>query len=343
MIVMSLITLLDDVLDKKTFKKISKELNVSVGTLKRWKLLNNIPKNYQFDLMKMNNIEIDYSKYTTAEKDQFFTPIKTCKKCFDIFLKVLHDYKEFESKYTYVEPSAGSGNFLEVLPKRIIALDIEPKKDNILKKDYLLWKPPSDGKYIVFGNPPFGLRGHMALKFINHSYDFADYVCFILPQLFESDGKGVPRKRVKGYYLIYSEKIDNIFYSPDNKEIKVNCIFQIWSKYHMNEKYIIKDKKNKNIKIYSLSDGGTPSTTRNKKMFYKCDLYIPSTIYGKENMKYYETFDELPRKKGYGILFIKNKEENIKKFKSIDWSKVAFLSTNSAYNIRTSQIAELFD
>ena len=111
----------------------------------------------------------------------------------------------------------------------------------------------------------------------------------------------------------------------------------------MNEKYIIKDKKNKNIKIYSLSDGGTPSTTRNKKMFYKCDLYIPSTIYGKENMKYYETFDELPRKKGYGILFIKNKEENIKKFKSIDWSKVAFLSTNSAYNIRTSQIAELFD
>ena len=105
-------------------------------------------------------------------------------------------------------------------------------------------KPPSDGKYIVFGNPPFGLRGHMALKFINHSYDFADYVCFILPQLFESDGKGVPRKRVKGYYLIYSKKVDNIFYSPDNKEIKVNCIFQIWSKYHMNEKYIIKDKKN---------------------------------------------------------------------------------------------------
>ena len=41
-------------------------------------------------------------------------------------------------------------------------------------------------------------------------------------------------------------------------------------------------------------------------------------------------FDELPRKKGYGILFIKNKEENIKKFKSIDWSKVAFLSTNSS-------------
>jgi len=36
---------------------------------------------------------------------------------------------------------------------------------------------------------------------------FADYVVFILPQIFESDGKGVPRKRVEGYNLTYSEKI----------------------------------------------------------------------------------------------------------------------------------------
>ena len=96
------------------------------------------------------------------------------------------------------------------------------------------------------------------------------------------------------------------------------------------------------MKIYSLSDGGTPSTTRNKKMFGKCDIYIPSTCFGKKNMKYYETFDTLPHKKGYGIVFNKNKIENIKKFKEIDWTRTAFLSTNSALNIRTSQIAALF-
>ena len=45
--------------------------------------------------------------------------------------------------------------------------------------------------------------------FINHSSKFADYVCFILPQLFESDGKGVPRKRVKGLNLIHSEKLED--------------------------------------------------------------------------------------------------------------------------------------
>ena len=56
-------------------------------------------------------------------------------------------------------------------------------------------------------------------------------------------------------------------------------------------------------------------------------------------MKYYATFNDLPGKKGYGIVFIKEKAENIEKCKKLIWSEVAYLSTNSAYNIRTSQIA----
>ena len=39
---------------------------------------------------------------------------------------------------------------------------------------------------------------------------------------------------------------------------------------------------------------------------------------------------------------IKDKEDNLKKFKTIEWSNVAFLSTNSAYNIRSSQITDKF-
>jgi hypothetical protein len=95
--------------------------------------------------------------------------------------------------------------------------------------------------------------------------------------------------------------------------------------------------------IYSISDGGTTSSIRNKKMIGKCDIYIPSTCFGKNNMKCYHYFEELPGKKGYGIVFNINKEIMIRKMLEIEWSKVAFLSTNSAYNLRSSQIYSLFN
>jgi hypothetical protein len=335
--------ILNKILENKTYSDIAREINVAIGTVKRWNDLKKVPKSYTFELLKLANIEIDYSKFSYKEKDQFFTPSTTAEYCYSKFIEVITEYKDSENNYTFIEPSAGNGVFLKILPTdRRIGLDIEPKINEIKKQNYLEWFPIENTKYVVIGNPPFGLRGQLALKFINHSSKFADYVCFILPQLFESDGKGVPRKRVEGLNLIHSEKLDTIFESPNGKNIRVQCIFQIWSKFHKNDSYVINQKENKNIKIYSLSDGGTPSTTRNKKMFYNCDAYIPSTCFGKENMKYYDSFDILPRKKGYGIVFIKDKEQNLEKFKTIDWSNVAFLSTNSAYNIRSSQITNEF-
>lgn len=339
------LVLLKNLLEKKSYKEIADELNVSISTVKRWSELEDVPKEYMFELMSISNIKIDYSKFTYKEKDQFYTPIITAKKCYERLLEILNKYNENADEYIYIEPSAGEGSFLNLLPKeRRIGIDIEPKYGEIIEGDYLRWMPSDmSKKYITIGNPPFGLRGQLALKFINHSNKFADYVCFILPQLFGSDGKGVPRKRVKGYNLIWSEKIDNSFRNPEGKEVKVECIYQIWSKNHMNDDYIIKDRKEDILKVYSLSDGGTASTTRNKKMIEKCDIYIPSTCFGKENMRYYDSFNELPNKKGYGIVFKKNKDDNIKKFRIIDWNKVSFLSTNGAYNIRTSQIVDMFN
>jgi hypothetical protein len=342
-----LLVLLNNIIETNSDNYIAENLNVALGTVRRWIELKNVPKSYTFDLMKLANIDIDYSKFTFKEKDQFFTPTQTAKYCYSQFITILKKYGEFEKDYIYIEPSAGNGSFLKFLPSdKRIGLDIEPRNDEIKKGDYLDFYPPiEDKKYIVIGNPPFGLRGQLALKFINHSNKFADYVCFILPQLFESDGKGVPRKRVKGFNLIHSEKITTDFESPDGKSLKVECIFQVWSKLHINTDYNILVDDNSDIKIYSLSDGGTPSTTRNKKMFYKCHAYIPSTCFGKDTMKYYSSFNELPGKKGYGVVFNvdeKIKLEKIEKFINIDWSKIAFLSTNSAYNIRTSQIIAQF-
>ncbi len=339
----NLLDILNSLFTKYSLNELAKELNVATGTITRWIELNDIPKNYEFDILKLSNIPINYSNYSTKEKDQFFTPVETAAKCFQIFTDVIKTYGEKPTDFKYIEPSAGDGRFLQVLPSDTIALDIEPRHPSIINADYLNWYPSENNNFVVFGNPPFGLRGHTALKFINHSFNFANYVCFILPQLFESDGKGVPRKRVKGYNLIHSTKLLSDFYEPCGNCIKINTIFQIWSKNHNNNLYNIIDYTNDKMKIYSMSDGGTISSTRNKDMIGKCDIYIPSTCFGKENMKCYMNFEDLPGKKGYGIVFTYDKPNMITKMLNIEWDKIAFLSTNSAYNLRSSQIYSLFN
>jgi len=337
----STLHLLEECLAITTIKDIAAKLNLCIGTIKRWIELQDVPIQYTFDLHKILSRDIVYSEYPAALKDQFFTPPSLAQQCWETFRREV-DVSLFE--YTFIEPSAGDGSFFKILPGGPIGLDIEPRCSGIIQQDYLSWMPPKDAnaKYIVFGNPPFGLRGHLALNFINHSYAFADYVCFILPQLFESDGKGSPRKRVKKYHLIYSEGLSAMFYNPDKQTVKVNGVFQIWSKHSSNPKYEIKVNSDENMKVYSLSDGGTVSSTRNKDMIGNCDIYLPSTCFGKENMTVYRSFEDLPGRKGYGVVFFHNKSEMMKKAEEIDWASASFLSTNSAYNLRTSIIFEQF-
>jgi len=335
---LSNINLLSILRDKYSLKDLSIKLNVAIGTIQRWIMLDNIPNNYKFDLLRLLNKNIEYINYNSNLKDQFYTSDDTAKKCWDI---ICHNIDI--SNYIFIEPSAGDGVFIKYLPNNSIFLDIEPRHKGIIKQDYLSWNPNKDNKYIVVGNPPFGLRGHTALNFINHSYSFADYVCFILPQLFDSDGKGSPRKRIKNYNLIYSKKISGIYNTPENNKININCVFQIWSKYKSNSLFDIKANNSDLLKIYSLSDGGTTASTRNRIMLNKCDIYLPSTCFGENNMKVYNKFDDLPNRKGYGVVFNNNKLEMIKKANNIKWNEVSFLSTNSAYNLRTSLILSILE
>lgn len=329
-------------LRNKSITEIANDLFLARGTVARWIELGNVPPQYKFDILKMNGESIDYSKYTDLEKDQFFTPQKTVETCYSMFADKMEELGEDMSDFRFIEPSAGSGAFLDILPRDTIAIDIEPQSPRVQEGDYLNWTPPEDNNYIVFGNPPFGLRGNLALRFIKHSAQFSDYVCFILPQLFESDGKGSPRKRIKNLNLILSEVVSSKFNMPDGRETVVNVVFQIWSKKHKSEEHVLRSFKNSPVEVYSLSDGGTPSTTRNKDKHHACDFYIPSTCFGKENMRIYNSFDDLPGRKGYGLIISRAHKETREKILSTDWSAVAFLSTNSAYNLRTSKILEVF-
>ena len=321
-----------------SINQIAKNLNVNIGTVKRWQELHNVPENYIFDLLKMANIKIDYSIFSYKDKDQFFTSESMARECVDITMSFLEEYIDI-SEYTFIEPSAGNGVFLKLLPQPRIGLDIEKFDDEIIIQDFLTYNPPP-GKYITIGNPPFGLRGQKALQFIQHAFEFSDYVAFILPPLFNSDGRGTPKKRV-GYNLVYHKDLtDNKFYYPDNKKVNVNAIFQIWSKedigINLNETI-----EPIGYKVYSLSNGGTPATTRNLDKLDKCDFYLPSTVYGIEKMRLYSSFEELPQQRGYGII-LENKDlkEIIEK---INWQDKGFFSTNNAINLRTSIIVKAIE
>ena len=73
-----------------------------------------------------------------------------------------------------------------------------------------------------------------------------DVVTFILPPLFNSTGKGVPMKRVKGYKLAYTKKLPrNSYEYPDGTLVDVATIFQVWVKINKEK---IKEKEIKSLK-----------------------------------------------------------------------------------------------
>jgi hypothetical protein len=315
---------------------ISNYINVNRGTTKRWMDLQDVPNYYKIDLCNLLGIEIDYSSLSPKDKDQFFTNIETAKLCYKIFNDKLTELGVNLDEYTYVEPSAGNGSFYNLFPEdRRIGVDIESQLEGIIKHDYLTWRPTEDKKYLVVGNPPFGLRSNLALRFLNHS-NYAEFVGFILPQIFQSNGKGSTKSRVEGLNLIHSEPVKPHFIFPDGKEVSVNVIFQIWAKNHSVDE--IKQSCKDYIRVYSLSDGGTFATTRNKKMIGNCDIYLPQTCFGSEKVKLYENFEDVPKRTGYGIIFKKDIEEIKQIFNETNWSDVAFKSTNGAYNLRTDLI-----
>ena len=331
---MNLFNLYKEAIEINGFNKVMAELNLARGTLKRWEEKKEVPSQYCFDLMRLCKKNIDYSQFSFKEKDQYFTPKTTVEFCINALKECLLNNGIDINEYVFIEPSAGDGAFLNFLPKNTIAMDIEPRSNNIIEQDFFLWTPPKREKFIVIGNPPFGLRGQQALKFINKALTFADFCCFILPPLFNSSWKGAPGKRVNGN-LILSIDCDNNYYYPDNSPVSVQTIFQIWTR--LNIPTILEQEENPiNFSIYSMSDGGTPSSTRNKDKIGKCDFYLPSTVFGIEKMIMYYDFEELPQRRGYGIIL--NDKNDLIKIQKIDWSNIAFNSTNGAYNLRMSYI-----
>jgi hypothetical protein len=169
------------------------------------------------------------------EKDQFYTKESVAKTCIAKLLTI----PEIDT-YTWIEPSAGNGVFLNNIPNPIqkIGIDIDPKEPSIQQQNFLSFHPTSK-KNLVFGNPPFGRQASLAKKFIKHSSTFSSIIAFILPRSFlkPSMSNAFPLD----FHLIHTQNLDKNSFELNGNPYDVPCIFQIWEKKD--------DKRPKEIKI----------------------------------------------------------------------------------------------
>jgi len=280
--------------------------------------------------------------------DQYFTKKELAESLYARARSIIARYETDLEAFRWLEPSVGEGCFFDLLPAdRRIGVDIEPLREDIIQSDYLKYRLP-DAKLIVLGNPPFGHRGVMALNFINHSQR-AEYVCFILPMFFESQGKGSIKYRVKGFNLLHSERLPkNSFYVPaTGKTVDVKCVFQIWSKNHRaeNEEFSWYNNRygepyGEYVKVYTVSLAKKRECGRQWIYDRKADFYISSTFHDSISIVY--DFSEVKYKSGVAIVFTTENEEVKSAIKNIletaDWTQYASLATNSCYHIGKSNI-----
>jgi len=109
--------------------------------------------------------------------DQYYTPA-------GVAYKVVKKTKQIigaENITEWLEPSAGTGMFLNFLPDDTLAYDIEPKHPKVIMADYLKVTMPYKKGRCVIGNPPYGKGNYTSVKFYKKSIEISDYISFILP------------------------------------------------------------------------------------------------------------------------------------------------------------------
>ena len=185
-----------------------------------------------------------------------------------------------------------------------------------------------------------GLNKKVALAFINRCFLFSDYVAFILPMSFYSNGKGSNMKRVINGHLVFSEILQNEkFHSPDNnKEINVNTLFQIWKKGEGDGLFKNYDCS-EFIEIYTVCS--SPGRICGIEDLGKYDFFVSSTFFG-DTLSTVYNFDEVKYGSGYGVVIKKEKDKILKLIKSVEWNEYSSLGTNSCKHIRKHKIQKCF-
>lgn len=163
--------------------------------------------------------------------DQFYTRADVAQACAQVCMDVLCQRGVDLSQCFFVEPSAGTGAFLDAVPTPKLGLDLEPGRADIEQADFTTWDPTGrfspEQVVVAIGNPPFGKNSSLALAFLNRCVMFADYVAFILPRTFE---KASLQAKVEPHlHLIHEVELAADSFVHDGQPYTVPVVFQIWA------------------------------------------------------------------------------------------------------------------
>jgi len=183
-------------------------------------------------------------KEKSRKLDQFYTKPEIAMFCINKSFNIIPCfYDSF-----IIEPSAWNGSFFNILLNKsdnVLGLDIDPKIWNIIAMDYLNFdinkyqSQIQNKKIITIWNPPFWKNSSLALKFINKSAEYSDYICFILPKTFKKDS--MVNKINNNFHLLKEYEIPENSFIYNETEYNVPCIFQIWKKEDNKRSKIVKD------------------------------------------------------------------------------------------------------
>lgn len=277
-----------------------------------------------------------------VDLDQFFTRPAVAQRCHQSLLALMRADGALPDRFKFIEPSAGRGAFLDLLPgDRRIGIDIQPQRADIAQEDFLSWSiRPNGYRYAVIGNPPFGYRAWLALAFVNHAAQFADYLGMILPMAFQSDGKGSPKHRVKGLQLVHSEVLPpDSFTDAQGNPVKVNALWQVWRK-GTNSRAVARSC-DQWVDLFTV-DQRKERLCGHLRM-HEADHFLQRTFY-RDPPTLVRDFAQVRYVCGYGIVIKQEKREVTRYLKSVDWRDYSNLAAHncrhiSMYHIRDALVA----
>lgn len=153
------------------------------------------------------------------EHDKYYTPSDVVQHVVNTTKAVCTGVSEV------IEPSAGNGTFIEALENSFNTTlkfyDLYPENNKVMKQDFLVLESEYKQGRLIIGNPPFGSRNSLIIKFFKKAITLGDYIAFILPisQLNNT-------KQLYEFDLIYSEDLGVENYSG----VPLHCCFNVYKR-----------------------------------------------------------------------------------------------------------------